>query len=423
LLGSLDLEMDRAKVCIVDLDNPDLQLPIDDLNEFSMLSHIPVERKAKIIEDASKTNELNRAMGAIVGMAVGDALGHPFEFLPVQEKPGYSFFDLETKVFRNETNKFCLDRGQWTDDAAMGLCMADSFILRQRFEGTDMRVRFWCWWFRGYNNAFRKDRNRTSSVGLGGNIAKSLADCSRLFMNNSPIPPAFEMRTEDSGNGSLMRFAPVPVFMHNAPFEKLCGVARQSSFTTHPGIMAAEACAFFAYLVQRALKLPEGPVNARQFLDEASQAYWNEANLSVKQGWGYDQMKWLVSANPIHSTEKCWRWKDERLEIEQTLRARGHEYNGYPVSAGYFGSYCMDGLALALWSVYTTTNFNDAVVKSINLLGDADSHGSITGQLAGALYGYKSIDPQFIQWLSKWDDHDFAIRALMLHTIGTRDSS
>ena len=49
-------------------------------------------------------------------------------------------------------------------------------IICRSFDGSDMRTRFWCWWFRGYNNAFRKDDNRDSkkSIGLGGNTQKSL---------------------------------------------------------------------------------------------------------------------------------------------------------------------------------------------------------------------------------------------------------
>merc|ERR1712070_828164 len=51
--------------------------------------------------------------------------------------------------------------------------------------------------------------------------------------------------------------------------------------------------------------------------------------------------------------------------------------------------------------------------------GDADSHGSITGQLAGALYGYSSVNGQFIDWLTQWDDNDFAVRAVLLHHLGS----
>merc|ERR1712151_939930 len=103
----------------------------------------------------------------------------------------------ETKDFYGEFNKFHLERGQWTDDASMGLCMADSLILNRGFNGSDMRVRFWCWWNRGYNNAFRKDPERTSSVGLGGNISQSLKALERY--NVSTVPPAYEAKTEDAG--------------------------------------------------------------------------------------------------------------------------------------------------------------------------------------------------------------------------------
>ena len=58
----------------------------------------------------------------------------------------------------------------------------------------------------------------------------------------------------------------------------------------------------------------------------------------------------------------------------------GKEYNGYPVIAGYFGAYSLDGLAMALHCVYNTTSFDDALVKCVNFNGDADSTGSMVGQ-------------------------------------------
>merc|ERR1719284_1385030 len=136
----------------------------------------------------------------------------------------------------------------------------------------------------------------------------------------------------------------------------------------------------------------------------------------TRRGW--DQMKWLVTSSPVSAKERCWNWKADTLDLAGTIGARGYSYNGYPVSEGYFGSYCMDGLAMALWSVYHTSSFDEAVTRSVNLLGDADSHGSITGQLAGALYGYSTINPKFVEWLAEWDDYEFAVRALLLHQVG-----
>lgn len=50
---------------------------------------------------------------------------------------------------------------------------------------------------------------------------------------------------------------------------------------------------------------------------------------------------------------------------------------------GYIGSYAMDGLAMALHCVWTTTNFKDALLKCANLRGDSDSVCAVVGQIAG----------------------------------------
>merc|ERR1719232_1799142 len=116
----------------------------------------------------------------MVGMGVGDFLGAPLEFLPATSAAGEHRFDVSTMTYHAELNKFGLKRGQWTDDSSMGLCMADSLITLQAYDGSDIRVRFWNWWNNGYNNAFRNEPGRTGSVGLGGNISKSLNNVSRV---------------------------------------------------------------------------------------------------------------------------------------------------------------------------------------------------------------------------------------------------
>jgi ADP-ribosyl-[dinitrogen reductase] hydrolase len=413
MISSIDHEEDeRAMKVLPGSDEKD-----DDLNPYSILLNKEVQSKSDFVDDASAVPVLDRAMGSMCGMAVGDALGHPYEFEPAQDVPERRYFDLATMRFHEESNHFRLKRGQWTDDAAMGNCMADSLIMRRNFDGSDMRVRFWCWWNRGYNNAFRKDSSRSHSVGLGLNIRKSLDQLKRI-PQGKPIPPVFKADGEDAGNGSLMRFAPIAVFFHNASMPEVHHYARASSYTTHPGIMAALACELLAHLIVRAINRPTGAVDPKAFLNKYTAEYYEMKGLKEKSGWGYDQMKWLLASSSPNAEESCWNWRSEHQSIKTTLRARGKTYNGYPVSSGYFGSFSMDGLALALWSVYNTTNFNEAVVKSVNLFGDADSHGSITGQLAGALYGYSTIHPQFVAWLNKWDDHDFAVKGVLLHQIG-----
>merc|ERR1719336_3023534 len=152
-------------------------------------------------------------MGSMCGMGIGDGMGHMFEFEPCQDTVGDQYFDLDTMTFHNATNTFGLKKGQWTDDASMGLCIADSLIIRRGYDGSDIRQRFWNWWNRGYNNAFRLDMSChcRQSVGLGGNISQSLRAMSHLRGGELP-PQVYEAESEDSGNGSLMRFTPVSLF-------------------------------------------------------------------------------------------------------------------------------------------------------------------------------------------------------------------
>ena len=114
--------------------------------------------------------------------------------------------------------------------------------------------------------------------------------------------------------------------------------------------------------------------------------------------------------------DSCWNWRDAALKIGETMKARGSLYNGYPNAPGYFGSFCLDGLAMAMHSVAMTTSFDAAIAHCVNLLGDADSTGAICGQIAGALYGYGAIHPRFKSDLHKWDDGQIALRAALLVT-------
>eukprot|EP00435_Cladocopium_sp_Y103_P028684 s1390_g7.t1 len=112
--------------------------------------------------------------------------------------------------------------------------------------------------------------------------------------------------------------------------------------------------------------------------------------------------------------------------LEETLDARGSSYNGYPVSPNYVGSFCLDGLAMAMHSFYHTTSFMEAMTCCVNFLGDADSTGAafkmllwaICGQMAGAFYGLSAIDPRLIQRLRRWDRDEIAFRAALLFSCG-----
>ncbi len=72
------------------------------------------------------------------------------------------------------------------------------------------------------------------------NIGKSLdaiTDCNP--------PPRYDVPTEDSGNGSLMRLAAVPIAF-STDLAMCMAVSAESSRTTHPGHCAAEVDLLFS---------------------------------------------------------------------------------------------------------------------------------------------------------------------------------
>jgi ADP-ribosylglycohydrolase len=461
---------------------------------------LKLEVLASILADPN--SPLNRAAGALLGMACADALGAPLEFMPVCDSVGNnatsSRFDAVTMRYVCALNKFRMKPGQWTDDTSMGLCIADSLIATNAYDGSDLRVRFWTWWNRGYCNAFAKDASRSSSVGLGGNIGKSLRALEVKYYgcDATGVPPTFESGGEDAGNGSLMRLAPIPIFF-SRDVDEAMRCAKLSSLATHPGPIAAEACAFLAFAIATAIHDPRLPLRAAStltaatWLDEIADAYLDRlldrvlaaaaaapapalsstmpstmpssaapldaaaptgaaadpfgpaaasAAASDCRGGGAAAsgrtarfaaalaseaskpvrplLLLLRSHLPANSTERNWNWRganDGTLDIERTLAWRGRQYNGYPVSPGYFGAFSMDGLAMALFAVRETRTFTDAVVRCVNFLGDADSTASIAGQLAGALYGASAIDTRWMANLVQWDDGEVALRAALLH--------
>ena len=401
----------------------------------------------------------------MVAMAIADSLGHQFEFIPVQEKPDPKDFsmpyytppspDHPTGSFRHAQNSFRLKIGQWTDDTSMGLCMCDSLLSCGGYSAWNVRVWFWNWWNNGVDNAFRLDHERIESmkawggrmslsVGLGGNIAKSISEVSQYEERGEERgsegagagrkrkrpPPHCTLPTQDAGNGSLMRLTPIPIYFHSSlPLATRYSV--DSSFTTHPGPLAAEACAFLGYLIARCIHRmgKEEEYTTAEFLDvvrgeflgqlneEVTSAAHDDVTISAKKA----MVRLLRSEEPDESKERCWNWRHADLGIWRTLANRGKLYNGYPVSPGYFGSFSMDGLAIALHCVYHTDNFAECICRVVNMCGDADSTGAICGQIAGAFYSVGDVTPSWRSAVREWDGGEIELRAVLLYFAGEID--
>ncbi|WP_395673146.1 ADP-ribosylglycohydrolase family protein [Inquilinus sp.] len=176
---------------------------------------------------------IDRARGAFVGLAVGDALGTTLEFSTRDSLP----------LHREMTagGPFGLQAGQWTDDTSMALALADSLIARGGFDATDLMDRFVAWWQEG----------RYSCTGACfdiGNATRQALD--RYRQSGDPLAGATDPTT--AGNGSLMRLA--PAVLHTLRDAEACRrITAEQSRTTHGAREATEACVLFGEMLRAAI--------------------------------------------------------------------------------------------------------------------------------------------------------------------------
>eukprot|EP00435_Cladocopium_sp_Y103_P023425 s841_g5.t1 len=329
------------------------------------------------------------AVAALLGLAVGDSVGGPLEFLPVDG----TFDELDATrpcvvrgqrdgdgrlTYRHAYNRFHLKPGQWTDDTSMALCLADSLLVKNGYDGGDLRVRWHMWWFHGYCNAFRYDERRygRSSVGLGGNVAKSLADVEYQATRRGVhhVPQIYGSVTNDAGNGSIMRLAPVPIAYHAQPREAM-KVAILQSRASHPSCDAAACCAFMAFFVAQAITQhkrsatgePAPSSDPKQFISMMVDGFLNSGFEEMEEyqsmegcgrADGVQRISALLKCQPLSRKEANWDWKAKEPQISQavTARLRDRRYNGHPIIDTYWGAYCMDGLAMAMWGLWHSSS-------------------------------------------------------------------
>eukprot|EP01064_Diplonema_japonicum_P032454 TRINITY_DN6098_c1_g1_i1.p1 TRINITY_DN6098_c1_g1~~TRINITY_DN6098_c1_g1_i1.p1 ORF type:complete len:571 (+),score=142.20 TRINITY_DN6098_c1_g1_i1:39-1751(+) len=363
------------------------------------------DAKKKLVDDvragAKQGLKTDRLMGNFLGMVAGDSLGAPMEFKPVR----YTWNDKTDDVVKDLSHhedimaRFKVKGGQWTDDAAMGLCIADSLLAKKGLDILDLKMRFVLWWEFGYNNAFGRDeaRVRKTSVGLGGNISQSFDE---FITHGWGITRRGDENT--SGNGSLMRNAAIPVFFCDN-MEAAMEAAYTQSITTHQGIEAAELCKVLTYIVIECAKHPsDDPKVVKEDV---------LGNLGKRFKTNVKSVGHLIRAEQETPTEgkdwdlkeRNWQWKQEEFRF-----APGRA----EMQPDYIGSYAMDNLSMSLHIVWSTNSLTEALLKAANQCGDADTVASVVGQIAGSIYGLSALPTHWLDEILKWDNNgDILLRA------------
>lgn len=178
---------------------------------------------------APRYGDPDRWRGALIGLALGDALGTTLEFRP----PG-SFAPLTDLVGGGH---FCLRKGYWTDDTSMALCLGHSLVACQGFDATDQMRRYCAWLDEGY----------LSSLGTCFDIGTTVRSALRRFQRTGD-PYAGSRARWSAGNGSIMRLAPVAMAYALYP-ELAIARAIDSSRTTHATPLCLESCGWLAEIL------------------------------------------------------------------------------------------------------------------------------------------------------------------------------
>lgn len=292
----------------------------------------------------TEESRTNRSRGALIGLAVGDALGATLEF----KRPGS--FDPITDIVGG--GPFDLQPGEWTDDTSMALCLAESLVERGEFDPLDQMQRYVRWFRDGH----------FSVKGHCFDIGNATVSALRRFEADGD-PFAGSTDPNSAGNGSIMRLAPVPMAYANDP-ERAIQLAGESSQTTHGARTCIDACRYMAGLIV-------GAIN------------------------GADKGE-ILSANYSPAPEG-WRSGDLTKAVA-TVAAGSFKVKNPPEVRGT--GYVVDSLEAALWAFANSETFEEGALLAVNLGEDADTTGAVYGQIAGAYYGADGVPARWVGMLS-----------------------
>ncbi len=277
----------------------------------------------------------NRSVGAIVGLAIGDALGAPIQF---RRRDTYDHVSGYTSG-----GTYSLDPGYWTDDTSMALCLAETLLRTASYDPVDFGNRLVRWVDEGYNSSLPKcfDIGQTTLRAIGAFKRNGHEECG--------VTGEWA-----GGNGSIMRLAPVPVFFQEQP-AMADKISVLQGMLTHNHEVPIDGCRLLSKIL----------INGFQTGNK-------EAALNSVDGVD-------VTYNISHVRDRAYE-KKVRDDIKS---------DGYVVST----------LEAAMWTIWKTDNFQDALLLAVNLGDDADTVGAVAGQIAGAIYGFDNIPPDWVSGL------------------------
>lgn len=335
-----------------------------------MWNHGPVTTDAMNTNGAGLSpSQRQRAVGAVVAAAAGDALGAPYEFQP--PVPDSEEIDM--------IGGGVLDwqPGEWTDDTAMAIVVLEASLATSG--GHDLRVetaqdhitREWYSWSLG-----------TPDIGtLTSQVVRTAADLAREDGHYAPRAKDFRIAADaaheqlpaSAGNGSLMRVhasvLPYLLSPEEHAVEAITAVCRLTH--VHPDTI--EASILWGLAVRHAILTGEVDVRVGlEHLPETRRAEWLARIEEAEQ------------STPVMFRRNGW--------VVGAFQAAWAAIVGVgPIPEGKFAQ--RDALVAALES-------------AVRAGYDTDTVACIAGSLMGAALGPKAVPPEWRRMLFGWPSYE-----------------
>lgn len=285
-----------------------------------------------------------KASGCLLGLASGDALGRPIEFMSPEEIE--SRHGEVSAMLGHGTHG--QPAGTITDDTEMALCIAESLVDRRGFDPADVADRFVHWLEAGpfdiglmTRDSLSRIRQGTSWHEAGGEVWKSRSEGS------------------NAGNGSVMRCAPHAIAFRHFQ-DELTHVSRLSSAITHADPRCQWGCVILNRTLANLICDDEDPLGS---------ALKNTSSAPEELRIALTRVHDHLTGERAHST------------LESKLQTSG--YVVHSLQAGlYFG--------------LTAESVESAIVEAVNRGGDTDTVGAIAGAVAGARFGVTDVPDRWV---------------------------
>ncbi len=300
-----------------------------------------VELQAEVA--GAKTPDVaDRFRGAMLGLAIGDALGGPTEFMSREDiRDRYGLVtDMIGGGWLN------LAPGEYTDDTQMAVAMGESILAKGDLDAGDLADRFVTWL-----NTDPKDV---------GNLTRSALELRRAGVEPGEAGriPWMLGGFENAGNGSVMRAAPVALLTAFQSPEVIAEKASASSAMTHFDPRCTWGTAAMGYATSLIMK--------------------GEADVLGKT------VAWLEDKSPELAEALA---QVPHLDLEE-VRTSG---------------FVVHTVQAAFWALHHATDYVDGIVKISNLGEDTDTAGATAGILLGARFGVDGIPPTWRKQLQNVD--------------------